>query len=136
MQHPPTEQMPDREPESDIAWLEPYPDAALDGIADDAPGPDARYEMREAVQLAFIAVIQLLPPRQRASLLLSDVLGWPAADTARLLGFIGCVGQQRASAGPRDSERAAPLRPAAGFSASDGPATRAARALRPCVGEQ
>jgi RNA polymerase sigma-70 factor (ECF subfamily) len=85
MQHPPTEQLPDREPASDVAWLEPYPDSALDGIADGAPGPDARYEMREAVQLAFIAVIQLLPPRQRASLLLSDVLGWPAADTARLL---------------------------------------------------
>ena len=82
---PATEQMPDREPASDIAWLEPYPDSALEQIADDAPGPDARYEMREAVQLAFIAAIQLLPPRQRATLLLTDVLGWSAAESARLL---------------------------------------------------
>ncbi len=85
MHHPPTEQMPDREPASDVAWLEPYPDSALDGIADDAPGPDARYEMREAVHLAFMAVVQQLPPRQRAALLLSDVLGWSAAESARLL---------------------------------------------------
>jgi len=84
-QSPATERMPDREPASDIAWLEPYPDSALDRIADDAPGPAARYEMREAVQLAFIAAIQLLPPRQRAALLLSDVLGWSAAESARLL---------------------------------------------------
>ena len=82
---PATEQMPDREPASDIAWLEPYPDSALEQIADVAPGPDARYEMREAIQLAFIAAIQLLPPRQRATLLLTDVLGWSAAESARLL---------------------------------------------------
>jgi RNA polymerase sigma-70 factor (ECF subfamily) len=82
---PATGQMPDREPASDIAWLEPYPDSALEQIADAAPGPDARYEMREAVQLAFIAAIQLLPPRQRATLLLADVLGWSAAESARLL---------------------------------------------------
>jgi RNA polymerase sigma-70 factor, ECF subfamily len=82
---PATDQMPDREPASDICWLEPYPDSALEHVADDAPGPDARYEMREAVQLAFIAAIQLLPPRQRAALLLSDVLGWSAVESARLL---------------------------------------------------
>jgi RNA polymerase sigma-70 factor (ECF subfamily) len=84
-QRPPTEQMPDREPASDVAWLEPYPDSALAGIADDAPGPHARYEMREAMHLAFMAVIQRLPPRQRAAFLLSDVLGWSAAESARLL---------------------------------------------------
>jgi RNA polymerase sigma-70 factor (ECF subfamily) len=77
--------MPDREPASDIDWLEPYPDSALERVADNAPGPDVRYEMREAVQLAFIAAIQLLPPRQRAALLLSDVLGWSAVESARLL---------------------------------------------------
>jgi RNA polymerase sigma-70 factor (ECF subfamily) len=82
---PASEQMPDREPASDIAWLGPYPDSALERIADHAPGPDARYEMREAVQLAFIAAIQLLPPRQRAALLLTDVLGWSAVESARLL---------------------------------------------------
>jgi RNA polymerase sigma-70 factor, ECF subfamily len=84
-QSPPTTQMPDREPASDIAWLEPYPDSALEGVADQAPGPDVRYEMRETVHLAFIAAIQLLPPRQRAALL-TDVLGWSAAESARLLG--------------------------------------------------
>ena len=59
-QGPPSEHMPDREPASEIAWLEPYPDSALEGIADEGSGPDVRYEMREAVQLAFIAAIQLL----------------------------------------------------------------------------
>jgi len=82
---PASEQMPDREPASDIDWLEPYPDSALERIADNAPGPDARYQMRESVQLAFIAAIQLLPPRQRAALLLHDVLGWSAVESARLL---------------------------------------------------
>ncbi|HTT60190.1 MAG TPA: sigma-70 family RNA polymerase sigma factor [Bryobacteraceae bacterium] len=81
----PTTQMPDREPANDIPWLEPYPDSALEGIAESSPGPDARYEMREAVQLAFMAAIQLLPPRQRAVLLLQDVMGWSAIETARLL---------------------------------------------------
>jgi RNA polymerase sigma-70 factor, ECF subfamily len=85
-QSPPSAQMPPEEPALDIAWLEPYPDSALDGIADASPGPDARYELREAVQLAFVAAIQLLPPRQRAALLLHDVMGWSASDTARLLG--------------------------------------------------
>jgi RNA polymerase sigma-70 factor (ECF subfamily) len=69
-----------------VAWLEPYPDSELEGIADDAPDPEARYAFREAVQLAFVAVIQQLPPRQRAVLLLCDVLGWPAAEAATLLG--------------------------------------------------
>ena len=81
----PFDTMPDANGAIDIAWLEPYPDAALSGIPDSAPGPDARYEMREAVQLAFIAAIQLLPPRQRAALLLRDVLGWSAAEVAKLL---------------------------------------------------
>ncbi|TIO08752.1 RNA polymerase subunit sigma-70 [Mesorhizobium sp.] len=73
-------------PAAEVAWLEPYPDAELPGLADSEPGPEARYETREAVQLAFVAAIQDLPPRQRAALLLSDVLGWSAAETARLLG--------------------------------------------------
>jgi RNA polymerase sigma-70 factor (ECF subfamily) len=73
------------EPASDIAWLEPYPDAMLPDIVDAEPGPDARYEMRESVQLAFIAAIQQLPARQRAALLLRDVLGFSAAETAQLL---------------------------------------------------
>ena len=71
---PPSDQAPKGGLATEIAWLEPYPDAALEGIADAAPGPNARYEMPEAVQLAFVAAIQHLPPRQRAVLLLRDVL--------------------------------------------------------------
>ena len=85
MLDPPADRMPEGRPATEIPWLEPYPDMALEGIADVAPGPDARYEMREAVQLAFVAAIQRLPPRQRAIVLLRDVLGWSAAETARLL---------------------------------------------------
>jgi RNA polymerase sigma-70 factor (TIGR02960 family) len=66
-------------------WLEPYPDVMLEGIADDAPGPDARYETKEAVALAFVAGLQHLPPRQRAVLVLRDVLGFHAAEVAAML---------------------------------------------------
>jgi RNA polymerase sigma-70 factor, ECF subfamily len=79
-------QMPDGPPSTEVAWLEPYPDSNLEGIADDAPNPEARYTSREAVQLAFVAAIQVLPPRQRAMLLLCDVLGWAATEAATLLG--------------------------------------------------
>ena len=82
---PATAEMPDGTPAADVAWLEPYPDSDLDGIADDAPNPEARYTSRQAVQLAFVAAIQQLPPRQRAVLLLCDVLGWSAAEAAELL---------------------------------------------------
>jgi RNA polymerase sigma-70 factor (ECF subfamily) len=81
-----TVQMPDGPPSTEIAWLEPYPDSDMEGIADDAPNPEARYTAREAVQLAFVAAIQVLPPRQRAALLLCDVLGWAATEAATLLG--------------------------------------------------
>ena len=83
---PATSQMPDGTPATDVAWLEPYPDSNLDSIADDALTPEARYASREAVQLAFIAAIQHLPPRPRAVLLLCDVLGWAAAEAAKMLG--------------------------------------------------
>ena len=82
---PPANREPEGGPATEIAWLEPYPDTALAGVAEPEPGPDARYEMREAVQVAFIAAIQNLPPRQRAVLLLRDVLGWSAAETSGLL---------------------------------------------------
>jgi len=83
---PATHEMPDGVPAADVAWLEPYPDTELSRVADDAPDPEARYSTREAVRLAFIAALQQLPPRQRAVLMLCDVLGWSAAETAALLG--------------------------------------------------
>jgi RNA polymerase sigma-70 factor (TIGR02960 family) len=66
-------------------WLQPYPDALLDDLPDTAPGPEARYESREALALAFTAGLQRLPPRQRAVLVLRDVLGYPAAEAADML---------------------------------------------------
>jgi RNA polymerase sigma-70 factor (ECF subfamily) len=66
-------------------WLEPYPDVLLEGIADAAPGPEARYESRETIELAFITALQHLPPRQRAVLVLRDVLGFRTAEAADML---------------------------------------------------
>ena len=70
----------------EVTWLEPYSDALLEGLADATPGPEARYEAREAISLAFITAVQRLPPRQRAALLLRDVLGFAASEAARILG--------------------------------------------------
>lgn len=69
----------------EVTWLEPYPDALLGGLADDAPGPEARYEANEAIALAFITALQLLPPRQRAVVILRDVLGFRAGEVAAML---------------------------------------------------
>jgi RNA polymerase sigma-70 factor (ECF subfamily) len=69
----------------EVVWLEPYPDILLDGLPDDSPGPDARYETRESVSLAFITVLQLLPPRQRVALVLRDVLGYKAGEVAEMI---------------------------------------------------
>src|ERR1700678_1034973 len=66
-------------------WLEPFPDMLLDNLADHAPGPETRYETTEAISLAFITALQLLPPRQRAVLVLRDVLGYHAGEVARML---------------------------------------------------
>ncbi|MEZ0091865.1 RNA polymerase subunit sigma-70 [Streptacidiphilus sp. EB129] len=66
-------------------WLEPYPDVLLDHLVDQRPGPEARYETTEAISLAFITALQLLPPRQRAVLVLRDVLGYHAAEVAQML---------------------------------------------------
>ena len=66
-------------------WLEPYPDVLLEGIADRSPGPAARYEARESIELSFIVALQRLPPRQRAVLVLRDVLGFRTAEAAEML---------------------------------------------------
>jgi len=85
----PTAQYPAADPQQPFAppitepiWLEPYPD---DLIAEPETGPEARYSLRESVSLAFLAAIQGLPPRQRAVLILCDVLDWRASETAALL---------------------------------------------------
>src|SRR5687767_3639300 len=70
----------------DPIWLEPYPDALLEGLPDQSHDPEARYEAREAIGLAFVAGLQRLPPRQRAVLVLRDVLGFRAAEVAETLG--------------------------------------------------
>jgi RNA polymerase sigma-70 factor (TIGR02960 family) len=70
---------------ADPLWLEPYPDVMLEEIADLAPGPDARYEAKEAVALTFVIGLQQLVPRQRAVLVLRDVLGFQASEVAGML---------------------------------------------------
>ncbi len=69
----------------DVAWLEPYPEDRLGWLADAEPGPAARYEAREAVEITFIAALQRLSGRQRAVLVLRDVLGFHADETAAML---------------------------------------------------
>ncbi len=66
-------------------WVEPYPDALIEGVADEALGPEARYEHQEAIALAFVTGLQHLPPQQRAVLVLRDVLGFRAAEVAEIL---------------------------------------------------
>ena len=66
----------------DVLWLQPFPDALLEHVPDTAPGPETRYTAREAVELAFIAALQRLPPRQAAALVLCDVLGYPLGEVA------------------------------------------------------
>jgi RNA polymerase sigma-70 factor (ECF subfamily) len=69
-------------PRPDLHWLEPFPDQ----LAEITQNPEARYSAKESVSLAFLVALQLLPPRQRAVLILMDVLDWPACDVADLLG--------------------------------------------------
>jgi RNA polymerase sigma-70 factor (ECF subfamily) len=70
---------------SEPIWLEPYPDMLIDAVADASPGPESRYETRESVAVAFVGGLQHLPPRQRAVLVLRDVLGFRAAEAADVL---------------------------------------------------
>jgi RNA polymerase sigma-70 factor (TIGR02960 family) len=78
-------QPPEPTRRSEVVWLEPYPDLLLADLPDDAPGPQARYEAREAISLAFITALQLLPPQQRAALILRDVLGFHTGEAAEIL---------------------------------------------------
>lgn len=70
---------------SEVVWLEPYPDALLEGAIDGPPGPETRYEQTEAISLAFVTALQVLPARQRAVLILREVLGYHASEVADML---------------------------------------------------
>jgi RNA polymerase sigma-70 factor (ECF subfamily) len=70
---------------AEVPWLQPYPDRLLDEVAPSEAEPDAVVVARETIELTFLAVIQLLPPQQRAVLILRDVLDWSAAEAAALL---------------------------------------------------
>ncbi len=72
-------------PRDEPVWLQPFPDALLEGAAGGPPGPEARYEQAEAISLAFVTALQLLPPRQVAVLILRDVLGFRASEVAGML---------------------------------------------------
>jgi RNA polymerase sigma-70 factor (TIGR02960 family) len=96
-------------------WLEPYPDMLFEDIPDRSPGPAARSEARESIELAFIVALQHLPPRQRAALVLRDVLGFRTAEVAEMLdtseaSVKGALQRARAAVGARlpaaDRERA------------------------------
>jgi RNA polymerase sigma-70 factor (TIGR02960 family) len=69
----------------EVVWLEPYPDSLLPALGQASSGPEARYEQNEAISLAFVTALQVLPPRQVAVLLLRDVLGFHAAEVATIL---------------------------------------------------
>ncbi len=69
----------------EVPWITPYPDRLLDEIAPREDEPDAVVVTRETIELAFLAALQVLPPRQRATLIARDVLGWPASETATAL---------------------------------------------------
>src|SRR3954466_12691411 len=70
---------------NEVVWLEPFPDALLEGAIDVPLGPEARYEQAESISLAFVTALQVLPPRQVAVLVLRDVLGFHAGEVADML---------------------------------------------------
>jgi RNA polymerase sigma-70 factor (TIGR02960 family) len=102
----PMDQSPKPTRRTEPIWLEPYPDVLLETIPDRSPGPAARYEGRESIELAFIVALQRLPPRQRAALVLSDVLGFRTAEVAEMLdtgeaSVKGALQRARAALGTR-----------------------------------
>jgi len=92
---PPGIEVPEPTRLGEVTWLEPYPDVLLEGLPDAAPGPEARYEASEAISVAFVTALQLLPPRQRAVLILRDVLGFRASEAA---GILDCTEESVTSA--------------------------------------
>lgn len=82
---PPAVEPPEPTRVAEVTWLQPYPDVLLAHLADAEPGPEAQYEAREAISLAFITALQLLPARQRAVLILRDVLGFRAREVAEMM---------------------------------------------------
>jgi RNA polymerase sigma-70 factor (ECF subfamily) len=81
----PNVELPEPTRLGEVVWLQPYPDALLDGAAGGPLGPEARYEQQESVSLAFVTALQVLPPRQLAVLVLRDVLGFRASEVAGML---------------------------------------------------
>ena len=82
---PPNVSLPEPTGNAEPLWLEPYPDVLIANELAVAPGPEARYEAKEAISLAFVTALQLLPARQRAVVILRDVLGFRAAEVAEML---------------------------------------------------
>ena len=99
---------PTTAPRRDIPWLEPYPDALLP----DGSDPEAALRLREGIRLAFVRAMQLLPPRQRAALILHDVLEWSVAEVAEMLETTESRDQQRAAARTRGIARSPDAGPA------------------------
>lgn len=99
---------PDPSRRGEVTWLQPYPDAWLEQAGDRAPGPAARYQAHETVELAFIAALQRLPARQTAALVLCDVLGFSTAEVAVMLdtgptAVKGVLQRARAALGEQDT---------------------------------
>ena len=114
----------------DPIWLEPLPDSALESLlAGPGADPEAAYEARESVTLAFLALLQQLPGRQRAALILRDVLGFSADETAQMLD-LSTAAVNSALQRARATMDGGGVRPAAGR----GPTGRATQPLRPRLG--
>src|SRR6201989_1769935 len=120
-------------PRDEAVWLQPFPDALLEGAAGAPPGPEARYEQAEAISLAFVAALQLLPPRQVAVLILRDVLGFHASEVAGMLEVTvqsanSALKRARASLQRRQPAAGHQPPPAAGSPAEDAIVAKFARA--------
>jgi RNA polymerase sigma-70 factor (ECF subfamily) len=114
---------PDPTRRGEVLWLEPYPDVLLDGLGAGSADPAARYDRRESVSLAFMTALQLLPPRQRAALVLRDVLAFRAREVAQMVGaseeaVTSALKRARAAVRPLSKGREPPPPP-------DSPAERA-----------